>query len=340
MNKLTPADIQNLFDSFTGFKVVVIGDVMIDSYIYGKVERISPEAPVPVVHISKREKRPGGAANVAINIKALGANPILCSVTGDDEQGKDFLKLMQLEGLEVSGIMSSTEHMTTVKTRVIGNNHQLLRVDDEMIKDLSDNTENKFISFCSDLIKNEKPDVIIFEDYDKGVITSKVISEITALAESLNIPVTVDPKKKNFGFYSHVTLFKPNLSELAAGLNLSRINPENGSLKKAVEKLQTEKQMKMVMVTLSEAGVFISDGDHSFIVPAHIRNISDVSGAGDTVISVASLCVAAKQSPHVIAELSNLAGGLVCEEVGVVPVNRSRLLQEAIKHMAETPQKN
>jgi rfaE bifunctional protein kinase chain/domain len=337
MNKLTPAGIQNLFDSFKGFKALVIGDVMIDSYIYGKVERISPEAPVPVVHISRREKRPGGAANVAINIKALGATPILCSVTGDDDQGRDFIQLMQQEGLKVSGIMSSANHLTTVKTRVIGNNHQLLRVDDEVIKDLSGETEQRFITMCSELIRNEKPDVIIFEDYDKGVITPKVISDITALAGSLKIPVTVDPKKKNFGYYNHVTLFKPNLSELAAGLNLSKIHPENGSLKKAVEQLQSGKDMKMVMVTLSEAGVFITEGENAQIVPAHIRNISDVSGAGDTVISVASLCVAAKQTPYIIAELSNLAGGLVCEEVGVVPVNRNRLMQEAIKHLAETP---
>lgn len=337
MNKLTSDRIQNLFESFTGFKALVVGDVMIDSYIYGKVDRISPEAPVPVVHISRREKRPGGAANVAINIKALGATPILCSVTGDDEQGREFIKLMQHEGLNVSGIMSSASHLTTVKTRVIGNNHQLLRVDDEIIKDLTGETEQKFIALCSELIRNEKPDVIIFEDYDKGVITSKVITDITTLAGSMMVPVTVDPKKKNFGNYKHVTLFKPNLSELAAGLNMSKIQPENGSLKKAVEQLQKDKDMQMVMVTLSEAGVFITEGEHSQIVPAHIRNISDVSGAGDTVISVASLCVAAKQSPYIIAELSNLAGGLVCEEVGVVPINRSRLLQEAIKHLAETP---
>lgn len=337
MNKLTPDHIRNLFDSFTELKVLVIGDVMIDSYIYGKVERISPEAPVPVVHISKREKRPGGAANVAINIKALGATPILCSVTGDDDQGSDFIKLMQQEGLNTSGIMSSAQHLTTVKTRVIGNNHQLLRVDDEIIKDLSGDTEQKFIALCFDLIRNEKPDVIIFEDYDKGVITPKVITEITTLAGSLKIPVTVDPKKKNFAHYNHITLFKPNLSELAAGLNLAKIHPENGSLKKAVEQLKAGKDMKMVMVTLSEAGVFITEDEHAQMIPAHFRNISDVSGAGDTVISVASLCVAAKQTPYIIAELSNLAGGLVCEEVGVVPVNRSRLLQEAIKHLAETP---
>ena len=340
MNKLTSSAIKDLFESFTKLKVVVIGDVMIDSYIYGKVERISPEAPVPVVHISKREKRPGGAANVAINIKALGAHAVLCSVTGDDEQGKDFLRLMQHEGLDVSGIMSSKEHLTTVKTRVIGNNHQLLRVDDEMIRDLSGETENRFISFCSDLIRRQKPDVIIFEDYDKGVITPNVIDALTSLAVDQQIPVTVDPKKKNFGHYHDVTLFKPNLSELASGLHLAKIHPENGSLKAAVSKLQSEQKMKMVMVTLSEAGVFMSGGDQSFIVPAHVRNISDVSGAGDTVISVASVCLAAGQSPEIIAELSNLAGGLVCEEVGVVPVNRGRLMEEAIKHLAETPSKN
>lgn len=330
---LTGEQILSLFESFSRFKVLVIGDVMTDAYIYGKVERISPEAPVPVVHITRREKRPGGAANVAINIKAMGAVPVLCSVTGNDEAGNDFKNLLLAEGLSVSGIITSPEHQTTVKTRVIGNNYQLIRVDDELISELSVQIQEEFITNCLRLIDSEKPDVIIFEDYDKGVINQTVIDRIVAVALSKNIPVTVDPKKKNFNAYHDITLFKPNLSELAAGLNLQKIAPENGSLKMAAEGMIRDKRFEMVMVTLSEAGVFIASEKEANLIPAHVRNISDVSGAGDTVISVASLCVAAKQKPTVIAELSNLAGGLVCEEVGVVPVNRSRLLDEAKKHL-------
>lgn len=328
-------ELNKLFQQFTQLKALVIGDVMIDSYLYGKVERISPEAPVPVVHISKREKRAGGAANVAINIKAMGATPVLCAVTGDDEAGADLKRLLEADGMTAIGLMVAKGHKTTVKTRVIGNKHQLLRVDDEEVRDLAGAIEKDFIAKCLSLIDNEKPDVIIFEDYDKGVITPALIDAVTASAKRNNIPVTVDPKQKNFNAYRDVTLFKPNLHELATGLNLQKIIPENGSLTAAVQGLIKDRNISMVMVTLSEAGVFIASADRNLMLPAHVRNISDVSGAGDTVISVASLCVAAKQTPEVIAGLSNLAGGLVCEEVGVVPVNRMRLQQEAIQHFAE-----
>jgi len=333
-----PADVQknqtssNIINSFTGLKAMVIGDVMTDSYVFGKVDRISPEAPVPVVHITHREERPGGAANVAINIKALGATPILCSVTGDDVSGHTFETLLGKEQLSTKGILKIAGRKTTVKTRVIGNNHQLLRVDDETVEDLTGNAAAAFVNLCTELIQTEKPDVIIFEDYDKGVLSVSVIEKITDAANKANIPVAVDPKKKNFNSYKNITLFKPNLHELKSGLGISIDKIDVPHLKKAVSTFLDERSIAMVMVTLSEAGVFIATANEAILLPAHVRNISDVSGAGDTVISVAALCLALNLPIATIAGLANLAGGLVCELVGVVPIDKQKLLEEAEKN--------
>lgn len=312
-------------------KALVIGDVMTDEYVFGKVDRISPEAPVPVVHITGREQRPGGAANVAINLRALGAQAVLCSVTGDDAAGSTFVSLLENFGIGTSGMVRSKNRQSTVKTRVIGNKHQLLRIDDERVEPLNDADEQSFIRHCLDTISKEKPDVIIFEDYDKGVISAKLIQAVTAAAKQHGIPVTVDPKVKHFNSYEHVTLFKPNFGEWTLGTGNRSQKRDLESLVAASHPLMREKSIRMMMVTLSDAGVFITDGTEGMIIPAHVRNISDVSGAGDTVISVASLCLAAGLSPKQIATLSNLAGGLVCEELGVVPVNKIRFAAEAAK---------
>ncbi|MBL0339502.1 MAG: D-glycero-beta-D-manno-heptose-7-phosphate kinase [Bacteroidetes bacterium] len=312
---------------------MIIGDIMTDAYVFGKVDRISPEAPVPVVHITHREMRPGGAANVAINIKALGAQPILCSVTGDDDGGNEFIELLNKENISAKGIIKIKGRKTTIKTRVIGNNHQLLRVDDETIEDLNSAAEQTFIQLCISLIEKENPDVLIFEDYDKGVLTPAVIESITNHALSRKIPITVDPKKKYFNNYKNVTLFKPNLHELKSGLNVTIDKITTANLRSAVNELIVARNIQMVMVTLSEAGVFIASENEAMIIPAHVRNISDVSGAGDTVISVASLCVPLDLPKETIAGLSNLAGGLVCEQVGVVPINKIQLLEEVEKFL-------
>ena len=327
------SSIQSIFDAFSKMKVLVIGDVMIDAYMWGKVDRISPEAPVPVVHINREENRPGGAANVAINIKSLGATPVLCSVTGSDRYGLEFMKLLKEAGMTDEGIVLSDARPTTVKTRIIGNHHQLLRVDNETTVTLNEQEEVSLRKKITELVTSQKPDVIILEDYDKGVFTESLIAFITDLATARNIPVTVDPKKKHFNSYSNVTLFKPNLSELKAGLKLDNIKTDNSSLQNAVQVFLQERNIGMVMVTLSEAGVFIADKHGSVMIPAHIRDIADVSGAGDTVISVASLALAAKLPMKSIAGLSNLAGGLVCESVGVVPIDKEKLLLEAQRYL-------
>lgn len=325
------SSVSAVFETFTRLKVLVIGDVMTDAYVQGKVDRISPEAPVPVVHVTKRENRPGGAANVAINIHELGARAILCSVTGTDDEGNRFMNLLRERGLTCDGMMQSPQRKTTVKTRVIGNNHQLLRVDDEVISDLDENTASQFITKVKSLIELEKPDVIIFEDYDKGVLTAQVIEAITKLANQNHIPVAVDPKKKNFSTYKNVQLFKPNLHELKSGTGAAIDKADKNTIDAIVFPYMKAHSIATMMVTLSEAGVYIASDGKSITLPAHVRNISDVSGAGDTVISVAALCIGAGLPMETVAGLSNLAGGLVCESIGVVPVNKSLLMAEATK---------
>jgi len=308
---------------------MIIGDVMLDSYLWGKVERISPEAPVPIVTITKRENRLGGAANVAINIQSMEAKPILCSVIGSDANGRLFIDLLQQTGLTTEGIIQSGERPTTVKTRVIGNNHQMLRVDDEIDGDITSGERKILINRISELIERKKIDVIIFEDYDKGVINKNLIEQVVKMASAKKIPTVVDPKKKNFNFYKHVTLLKPNLKELKEGMKLDFEKNNLKEIKSAAEKLRKDHQLKTVLVTLSERGAYVSSSNEEKLIPAHIRNIADVSGAGDTVISIAALCVALGLSPTTMATLANLAGGLVCEKVGVVPVERAQLLREA-----------
>lgn len=323
-----------LFEQFSSLKVLIIGDVMIDAYLWGNVERISPEAPVPIVQVKRRANRLGGAANVALNIKALGAEPIICSVVGNDKQADTFLDLLADANISDVGIVKSKNRVTTTKFRVIGNNAQMLRVDEEIDDELLAEDQDLFIARIQEIIENNKIDVVIFQDYDKGVISESVFKEIYKLISG-KIPIAVDPKRRNFFHYKGVDLFKPNLKELQEATNSQFDKKDIQSLQTEVEKLQKQLNVKQLFTTLSEQGVFISENINgnfnSELIPAHIRSITDVSGAGDTVISVASLCLALKTDKKVLAELSNLAGGLVCEELGVIPVNKEKLLKEIIK---------
>ena len=322
-------NISQLFTEFKKLRVLIIGDVMLDAYLWGKVERISPEAPVPIVTISKRENRLGGAANVAVNIQSLGAKPILCSVIGNDTGGRQFIELLHQCGMSTDGILQSNERVTTVKTRVIGNHHQMLRVDDEADGDIPVGVRRQLEGRITELIATKKIDVIIFEDYDKGVIGKNLISHVVKLARSKNIPTAVDPKKKNFNHYKDVSLLKPNLKELREGMKLDIEKANTKELSMAVAKLARDNRIGSLLVTLSEKGAFVFSKQEEKLIPAHIRNIADVSGAGDTVISVAALCLALRVSPVTMATLANLAGGLVCEKIGVVPVERDQLIKEA-----------
>ncbi|GAB3820373.1 bifunctional heptose 7-phosphate kinase/heptose 1-phosphate adenyltransferase [Pontibacter rugosus] len=319
--------IEAVFEAFNNLKVLVVGDVMIDSYLWGKSTRISPEAPVPIVNVVKREKRLGGAANVALNVQAMGAVPLLCSVIGDDQDGADYLRLMEERGLPTEGIVQSPERVTTIKHRIIAGGQQLLRVDSEIEHNLADYEERYLEERYLQLL--DLVDVVIFEDYDKGVFSEKNIQRFLQLANERGIPSVIDPKKKNFLSYVGCTLFKPNLKELKEGLKVDFADENLPAFEDAVEELQERLQIKQVLVTLSERGVFVADGNEKTYIGAHRRAISDVSGAGDTVISIAALCMALKTSMPFMAGLSNLGGGLVCEQVGVVPVDKQRLLEEA-----------
>ncbi len=331
---MTGKSIQDLFKSFEKQTVLIIGDVMIDSYIKGKIERMSPEAPVPVVNVIAKEERLGGAANVALNIQSLGAKPFICAISGDDENAKTLEKLFKKNKLSTEGLLQLKNRPTTIKTRIICDNSHVLRVDEETVKTISSSEEKKLFKKIPSIIKKQKITVIIFEDYDKGCITAALIKEVVKLAAKKKIPVAVDPKKRNFLAYKGVALFKPNLKELKEGLKSKDLNPKSrAEVEKSAEGLRKKLNAQMVLLTLSENGVFITDGKSKHLLPAHKRNVIDVSGAGDTVIAVAALCLGAKTDSKTLAELANLAGGLVCEKAGVIPIDKKQLLKEVLKQV-------
>jgi rfaE bifunctional protein kinase chain/domain len=320
-------NIQEIFSQFTSKRIAILGDVMMDAYVIGSVTRISPEAPVPIVSLSKKENRLGGAANVALNIVSLGAEAIICSVVGDDSEAEELIQIFDKENVNSSGIVRSRYRKTTVKTRIIGNNQQLLRVDYEQIDPISTDEENQLIQKVADLIQTGI-DALIFEDYNKGVLTERVISEVLYLCKTANIPTTVDPKRDNFFAYKGVTLFKPNLKELKEGLNVHFDISNKEAFENAVLQLEDKLQNENTFITLSEHGVFIKSAEEKIYIPAHIRTIADVSGAGDTVISVATLCLAIGLPIEKVAAYANLAGGLVCEKSGVVSIEKDQLIEE------------
>ncbi|MBP8849862.1 MAG: hypothetical protein KBG80_04825 [Breznakibacter sp.] len=327
-------DISQIFSQFNNLNVLIIGDVMIDSYMWGDVTRISPEAPVPILSSTKREHRLGGAANVALNIQSLGANPILCSVIGDDESGKELVKLVSDKGFTTNGLVYDKSRITTIKTRIIAHNQHLLRVDEEIDTPLSPASEKMLLERIDTLLSQTKIDAIIFEDYDKGAITAQIIKHVTEVASASSIPVLVDPKKRNYEAYTNVTLFKPNFKEFKEGMKIDLEKGDQDGLLEAGRKFIAQKGIDTLMVTLSEHGVFVCQKDSYEFIPAEIRTISDVSGAGDTVISVSSLCLACGLSSAKVAKIGNLAGGLVCEKAGVVPIDKQQLLHECIeKHI-------
>ncbi len=324
-------EILSLFEKFNNITTLIIGDVMIDTYFWGKVNRISPEAPVPIIARTDIEHRLGGAANVARNVKALGANPVLCSVIGNDEKGKILLELMQRKGLITNGLITTDNRITTTKTRIISDNQHLLRIDEEVSREIDKNLENQLVDKIKNIISSQKVDSIIFQDYDKGVITKSLINTVVEIAKQHKIPTLVDPKKRNFTNFENVTLFKPNFKELIEGLKLEINKKDTEAIHKAAQTFRKTHNIDMVMTTLSELGVYISDNDSFHKLPAEIRDVADVSGAGDTVISTASLCLAAGLPPRLIAWISNISGGLVCEKVGVVPIDKQILLNECLK---------
>jgi D-glycero-beta-D-manno-heptose-7-phosphate kinase len=322
-------DFDSFFSQISNQKILIIGDVMIDSYLWGDVRRVSPEAPVPIVSGIMEESRLGGAANVALNVKAMGAVPILCSVIGGDERGSIFLELLEEQNLSDVGITVDDFRVTTQKTRVISGFKQLLRVDEEMDGLLPKAVQEKFIEIVLNLMESGGIDSIIIQDYDKGVISPSIITKLSGKANKLNIPVMVDPKFRNFKKYKNITLFKPNFKELMNGLKIELNKSEINAIVDSAEEFRKKQKLELLMVTLSSNGILILEEGNYHHIPAVKSDVTDVSGAGDTVISVASICYNSGMNAAQIAAVANLAGGQVCEKSGVIPVNRDQLLNDS-----------
>ena len=321
-------NIQKLFESFSKLKVGVIGDVMLDTYMWGRVDRISPEAPVPVVQLEEKEYRIGGAGNVALNCQSLGSQVFILSLTGDDNEGLLLEELFHENMIDTSYLLKSPSRTTTNKTRIISRNQQMIRLDKEVTTDLDPNNEELLLQQVHSFIQTHDPDVMIFEDYNKGILTERVIHQVITICKEAGVVTAVDPKRKNFFAYHRADIFKPNLGEVKQGLNLLIEEINNSLLSKIHLELKNVLEHNISFITLSDKGVFYQKDGLAKIIPSHLRNIADVSGAGDTVIAVAALVYTATQNVHLMAEVANIAGGLVCEEVGTVAIDKSRLQRE------------
>lgn len=318
---------REILQKFERQTVLIIGDVMLDRYLTGTVSRISPEAPVPVILHRATEDRLGGAANVALNIRALGATPVLCTVVGQDAEGQALRQMLPDTGMTDKGLVFSKTRRTTVKTRVLGNNQQMLRIDQEDDHDLSRQEQKTLVQRVLSLLENMPVQAIILQDYNKGVLTPGVIKAILNAARQRGILSAVDPKKHNFFAFRGADLFKPNLKEIRDSVPF-QVQPNMDSLLQAAGYLHKKLEHRITMITLSEKGLFLENQKEARLYPTVPRNVADVSGAGDTVISVAALALAAGLPLPLVAALSNLAGGQVCEYPGVVPVQPDVLERE------------
>ncbi len=311
-----------IVDAFRQKRVLVIGDVMLDEYLYGKVDRVSPEAPVPVVAMRGREAQPGGAANVALNVAALGAGVELVGLCGRDETAEQLQTALRASGLTPEGLVASPDRRTTRKTRVMAQGQQLLRIDTED-EDPTTDLELALLWAVLEPAIARRPDVIIFEDYDKGALSAELIARIVDRARATGIPTVVDPKLRNFWSYRGVTLFKPNLKEIRAALPGEHIHPSDvDSLRRGHLALQARLGQEGSLITLGAEGAYLEMADFQRHVPAHRRRIADVCGAGDTVVATAALALACGAAREELLDLANLAGGLACEYVGVHPIER------------------
>jgi D-glycero-beta-D-manno-heptose-7-phosphate kinase len=301
---------------------------MLDTYWWGHVERISPEAPVPVVTVDKKEYRIGGAGNVALNIAAMGAQAYAISVLGKDDDGDRLLQLFEGKQINSRYAVQTGGRPTTNKIRIMGRSQQMMRLDEETTKDIDTELEDQLLYAFDQLVAAESPNAVILEDYNKGVLTPRVIQRVVEVCREQGIITAVDPKRKNFFAYQGVNIFKPNLKEVKEAFNIIAEGSLEALLKDIHLQLTDKLQHQISFITLSEKGVFYQAGHEAAIIPPHLRNIADVSGAGDTVIAVASLVYAAAHNPALMAAVANIAGGLVCEEVGTAAIDRGKLMAE------------
>jgi rfaE bifunctional protein kinase chain/domain len=315
--------LKNLINNIGDKTIAVIGDVMIDQYFWGNVSRISPEAPVPVVDIEAETFHLGGAANVAQNLLSLGVTPLLCGLIGNDNYGKQFVEICEKLNIISAGLFKDNSRTTTIKTRIIGNNQQLLRMDKEINKEITKAGENYIFA---KLANHKQLDGIIFEDYDKGTLNENFIKRIISWAKIQNIPIFVDPKFKNFTHYGGVTLFKPNKIETEKGLNL-KLN-DFDKIKAAGKKLIEKYEIENVLITLGADGMLLFEENGEILsIPTIAKKVADVSGAGDTAIaSLAALYVSGANLSEA-AIIANFASGIVCEKPGIVAIDKAELIQ-------------
>ena len=302
--------------------IAVIGDVMLDRYFWGSVTRISPEAPVPVIDVEDESLHLGGAANVAQNLKSLGLEPLLCGVLGNDNSGKNFIEIAKQRGINPDGLFIDDERPTTVKTRIIGNNQQIARIDREVRHDISQEGLAHIINLLS---KIDDLSGIIIEDYNKGTVTEKLIDSVISYAVSRNIPVYVDPKKANFFSFKGVTVFKPNRKEAQQALNLPLIKDED--VVNAGKKLLNLLECENVLITLGAQGMmlFEKNGKISSVM-TNARHVADVSGAGDTAIATLAASISGGASIGEASVMANFASGIVCEKPGIVSIEVDELI--------------
>jgi D-glycero-beta-D-manno-heptose-7-phosphate kinase len=317
---------QTIVQALPQMNVLVIGDVMVDTYWWGNASRISPEAPVPIIDFIKEEKRLGGSGNVALNLAALGVNTHLLSVVGADDNGNHLQQLCSQQGIN-SYFIKDKSRPTTQKTRIIAKSQQTLRVDTETTQDISAEIETQVLEKYALLINQQPIQAIILEDYNKGLLTQHVISQIIEIARSKNIIVTVDPKRKNFFAYQQATIFKPNAKEIKEAFNLLALDYSLAGLQNLHTALHEKLNHQYSCITLSEKGIFYSNGKHSNILPTYAHSIADVSGAGDTVIAVLSVVFAITQNIEYACHLANLAAAQVCSQVGTVALQKDQWLQ-------------
>jgi len=321
--------VRNFLKNSHNKKIAVIGDVMLDKYVYGEVNRISPEAPVQVVDIKSTAYRLGGAANVALNVKTLEAEPVLIGVIGDDDDGKVYLNTMKESGLVTTGIIKEGSRATTSKTRIIAHSQHIIRIDSEHKKDLDKNTASRLLKFFKDNIK--KFEAVILQDYNKGVLTKDVIAGIIKISGSANKPVYVDPKFDNFFEYRNVTVFKPNRKEVQDVIG-EKVDGDE-SAKKIGRKLIDRLNCEFLVLTRGEKGMMLFDKEKDKTVvlniPTKARHVADVSGAGDTVISTIAVMLAGGANIKEAVLIANQAAGIVCEEVGIIPIYKNALLNSS-----------
>ncbi len=316
-------DLLDKIKQFTKLNVLVIGDIILDRYLYGNIKRISPEAPVPVVHLNDSDNRLGGAANVALNLKELGASVDIIGIIGDDQYGLDTLSLLAENNINSDNIIRSTDRPTTVKSRILSQGQQVLRVDSEKCIPLDKKSNDLLIDKLSKNIKDY--DLCIIQDYEKGLLNKNNINSIIEICNSNDVYIAVDPKKENFWEYNKVDLFKPNINELESALNLDLSTQEK--LELAIDELKERLDHKLTVLTLSDKGIFVDNKNTNKIIPTIKNSVFDVSGAGDTVISIFSLCVNVGIDPFEAASVSNIGANIVCQKLGVRPIKIKELAE-------------